>query len=50
MDEGGKSARLLIATFERNEATVIEVKANIATLLKSLQDPSHARHTLEGGL
>ena len=50
MGEAGKSSRLLIATFERNEATVIEVKANIETLLKSLEEPEHARHTLEGGL
>jgi hypothetical protein len=44
----GKSSRVLIATFERDEATVIEVKANLETLLKSLQDPAHAGHTLRG--
>jgi hypothetical protein len=37
---------VLIATFEHNEATVIEVKANIETLLKSLQEPAHAGRTL----
>ncbi|MGC9950758.1 MAG: hypothetical protein ABSF64_30695 [Bryobacteraceae bacterium] len=46
----GKSTRVLIATFERNAATVIEVKANIEKLLESLQEPEHARHTLAGGL
>jgi len=46
----GKSTRLLIATFERDQATVIEVKANIETLLKSLEDPEHAGHTLGDGL
>jgi hypothetical protein len=41
-----KSTRVLIATFERDEATVIEVEANIDTLLKSLEDPEHAGRTL----
>lgn len=44
--KSSKSTRLLITTFERNEATVIEVKANIETLLKSLQEPAHAGRTL----
>ena len=44
--KSGKSTRVLIATFDRNEATVIEVKANIETLLKSLQEPAHAGSTL----
>jgi len=47
--KSSKSTRLLIATFERDEATVIEVKANMDTLLKSLQDPEHAGRTLEHG-
>jgi hypothetical protein len=42
----GKSTRVLIATFERDEATVIEVKANIETLLESLQEPGHAGRAL----
>ena len=46
--KSGKSTRVLIATFERDEATVIEVKANIETLLKSLQEPEHAGRTLGG--
>jgi hypothetical protein len=44
--KSSKSTRVLIATFERNEATVIEVKANIETLLRSLQEPEHAGRTL----
>ena len=35
-DPSGKSARLLIATFDRNEATVIEVKTNMDRFLKTL--------------
>jgi hypothetical protein len=46
MGPSGKSTRLLIATFERDEATVIEVKADIDTLMQSLQDPEHAGHRL----
>jgi hypothetical protein len=49
MGPSGKSTRVLIATFERDEATVIEVKANIDRLLDSLQDPAHARIRLSGG-
>ncbi|MGO4882689.1 MAG: hypothetical protein ACLP59_18005 [Bryobacteraceae bacterium] len=48
MDPESKSARLLIATFERDEATVIEVRANIDELWKALEDPEHAGHTLGG--
>ncbi len=49
MNPQGKShtsTRVLIATFERDQATVIEVQANIDTLLKSLEDPQHAGRTL----
>jgi hypothetical protein len=46
MGPSGKSTRLLIATFERDGATVIEVKANIETLMQSLEDPEHAGHRL----
>ena len=48
--KSSKSTRVLIAAFERNQATVIEVKANIETLLKSLEEPEHASGALEGGL
>lgn len=44
--KSSKTTRVLIATFERNEATVIEVKANIERLLKSLEEPEHAGRTL----
>jgi hypothetical protein len=30
---------MLIATFERNQATVVQVKVDVDTLLKSLADP-----------
>jgi len=46
MGPESKSARLLIATFERDEATVIEVRADIDLLLKSLDDPEHAGRLL----
>jgi hypothetical protein len=44
----GKSARVLIATFQPNEAVVVEVKANIDTLLKALEEPERAGRTLGG--
>jgi hypothetical protein len=37
--EVGKSTKLLIATFERNEATVIEVQVNVETLLRLIGSP-----------
>jgi len=46
MDPESRSARILIATFERNEATVIEVKADAEKLLRSLREPDRARHNL----
>ncbi len=36
------STRMLIASFERDEATVIQVKVNIETLLKTIEAPEHA--------
>jgi hypothetical protein len=48
MGPESKSTRVLIATFENDGATVIEVKANIEKLLKSLDDPEHAKITLGG--
>jgi len=38
----GKSTEMLIATFERNEATVVQVTVNIETLLKMIGSPGHA--------
>ncbi|HUJ20149.1 MAG TPA: hypothetical protein VLX58_01450 [Bryobacteraceae bacterium] len=42
MGDAGKSTKLLIATFERAQATVIQVKVNMQTLLQLLNDPEHA--------
>jgi hypothetical protein len=46
MDPAGKSTRVLIATFEHDQATVVEVKANLDKLLRSLEDPEHAGRSL----
>lgn len=43
--EAGKSTKMLIATFARNEATVIEVKVNIDTLMKTIAAPELASKT-----
>ena len=40
--EAGRSTRMLIATFQRNEATVIEVKVSMETLLKMVESPERA--------
>ena len=45
--EVGKSTKLLIATFERNEATVIEVRVNVDTLLRLIGSPDEV-HSLSG--
>jgi len=39
----GKSTKMLIATFDRHEATVVEVQVDIATLLKTIGSPDEAR-------
>jgi hypothetical protein len=39
MGEAGRSTSLLITTFERNEATVVQVKVSTVGLLEALQDP-----------
>ncbi|MGA2589684.1 MAG: hypothetical protein ABSH32_07200 [Bryobacteraceae bacterium] len=41
----GKSTRMLLAVFEREEATMIQVKVDAQTLLQSIEDPEHARQT-----
>jgi hypothetical protein len=46
--KSSKSTQVLIATFGRDRATVVEVKANIEALLRSLQDPEHAGRDLGG--
>lgn len=43
--EAGKSTRMLIATFQSNEATVVQVKVNTATLMKTLAAPELASKT-----
>jgi hypothetical protein len=40
--EAGKSTRMLIATFQRDEATVIEATVNVDTLVKLLERPEIA--------
>jgi len=40
--EVGKSTKMLIATFQRREATVIEVKVNMDTLMKTVASPGTA--------
>jgi len=37
----GKSTRLLVATFQRREATVVEVKVNIETLMRLMENPAN---------
>jgi hypothetical protein len=40
--EAGNLTKMLIATIDRDEATVIQVKVNIETLLKTIESPEHA--------
>lgn len=40
--EAGKSTTMLIATFQRREATVIEVKVNMDTLMQMIANPETA--------
>jgi hypothetical protein len=40
--EAGRSTRMLIATFQRNEATVVEVKVSMEMLLKMVESPEQA--------
>ena len=40
--EIGRSTRMLIASFQRNDATVIEVKVSMDTLLKMVESPKRA--------
>jgi len=41
----GKSAKLLIATFEPSEATVVEVKVDLNTLMRWINHPEDAGHS-----
>lgn len=45
--ETGKTTQLLIATFNRHDATVIEVKVNFDTLLRWIESPDLARKSLK---
>ena len=45
--DAGRSTRMLIAAFDRSEATVIEVKVNVETLMKWINDPDET-HGLTG--
>ena len=40
--EAGKSTRMLIATFQRREATVVEVTVNMDTLMETIAHPETA--------
>jgi hypothetical protein len=46
--EVGKSTTMLIATFDRHNATVIEVKVNLDRLMQTLTDPSDACRSFRG--
>jgi hypothetical protein len=46
--EVGKSTELLIASFERHEATVIQVTVNMETLLKMIGSPDYAHRMFDG--
>lgn len=45
--EIGKSTQMLIATFEPHEATVIDVKVNMETLLKMIGSPQDAHRMFQ---
>jgi hypothetical protein len=46
--DAGKSTRVLVATFESNQATVVEVKADMDALVRLLGDPTHMGKALSG--
>jgi hypothetical protein len=46
--DAGKSTRVLVATFESNQATVVEVKADMDALVKLLGDPVNMGKALGG--
>ena len=47
-EPAGKSTRVLVATFERDQATVVEVKVNMSTLVKVIEEPEGAAGALGG--
>jgi hypothetical protein len=44
LSEPGRSTKMLLVTFGRNEATVVQVNLNIDALMKLLSNPSLNRH------
>jgi hypothetical protein len=46
--EVGQSTKMLIVTYNRSDATVIEVRVTLETLIKALQDPGSAGRFLGG--
>jgi len=50
MAEAGKSTKMLIAIFHGSGATIIQFKADMNVLLKSLEDPEGMAESLSGGL
>jgi hypothetical protein len=42
LGDAGKTTTMLIATFERHEATIVKVKLSVSALLKALEDPRRA--------
>lgn len=46
--DAGKSTRVLVVTFESNQATVVEVKADVDALVRLLGDPAHMGKALGG--
>ncbi|HUI56450.1 MAG TPA: hypothetical protein VLY04_15855 [Bryobacteraceae bacterium] len=46
--EAGKSTKMLIVTYEPNEATVIEVKVDFQTLLRTINHPKGAGRLFMG--
>ncbi|SPE35751.1 conserved exported hypothetical protein [Candidatus Sulfopaludibacter sp. SbA3] len=46
--ETGKTTQMLLATFSRREATVIEVKVDFETLLRWIQSPELAGKSFKG--
>ncbi len=47
-EPAGKSSKVLVATFGRNEATVVEVKMDMNRLIESIEEPQRAGRKLGG--
>ncbi len=44
--DSGKTAKLLVVSFERNEATIVEAQIGMDALIRSLREPSHAAKSI----